>query len=70
MEGKGGICNLGCAQFVCVDTISGAGAVFCFAANEVVGGQGVNKVMKPVALASKVGVDLGGSVCREEYIRK
>ena len=71
MEGKGGICNLGCAQFVCVDPISGAGAVFCFAATEVVvGGQGVNKVMKPVALDWKVGVDLGGSVCREEYIRK
>ena len=52
-----------------MDTISGVGAVLCFSAPEVVGGQGVNMVMKPVALDWKVGVDLGGSVCREEEIR-
>ena len=53
-----------------VDTISGAGAVLCFSAPEVVGGQGVKMVMTPVALDWKVGVDLGGSVCREEEIRR
>ena len=53
-----------------VDTISGAGAVLCFSAPEVVGGEGVNMVIKPVALDWKVEMDLGGSVCREEDIRK
>jgi hypothetical protein len=53
-----------------VDTISGAGAVLCFSASEVVGGQGVNMVMMPVALDWKVGVVLRGSRCLEEDIRK
>ena len=53
-----------------VDTISGVGAVLRFSAPKVVGDQGLNIIMKPVALDWKVGVDLGGSVCREEDIRK
>ena len=53
-----------------VDTISGVGAVLCFSAPEVVGGQGVNMVMTPVALDWKVGVVLRGSGCLEVDIRK
>jgi hypothetical protein len=53
-----------------VDTISGAGAVLCFSAPEVVGGQGVKMVMTPVALDWKVGVALRGSGCLEVDIRK
>jgi hypothetical protein len=55
-----------------VDTISGVGAaaVLYFAAPEVVGGQGVTMVMTRVALDWKVGVDLRGSGCLEEDIRK
>jgi hypothetical protein len=52
-----------------VDTISQVGTVLRFSAPEVVRDQGVNMVIKPVALDGKVGVDLGGSVCREEEIR-
>ena len=52
-----------------VDTISGVGTTLRFSAPEVVGDQGVNMVIKPVALDWKVEVDLGGSVCREEEIR-
>jgi hypothetical protein len=53
-----------------MDTISGVGTVLHPSAPEVVGDQGVNMVIKPVALDWKVGVDLGGSVCREEEIRR
>ena len=62
---EGGIGDLGCVWLVDVDTISGVDAVLCSSAPEVVGGQGINMVVKPVALDWKVGVDLGGSVCRE-----
>jgi hypothetical protein len=51
-----------------MDTISRVGAVLCFSAPEVVGGQGVNMVMTRVALAWKVG--FRGSVCHEEDTRK
>ena len=53
-----------------MDTISGVGTVLHPSAPEVVGDQGVNMVIKPVALDWKVEMDLGGSVCREEDIRK
>jgi hypothetical protein len=53
-----------------VDTISGAGAVLCFSAPEVVGGQGVNRVMTPVGLDWKVGMVLRVSFCLEVDIRK
>ena len=52
-----------------VDTISGVGTVLRFSAPKVVGDQGLNIIMKPVALDWKVEVDLGGIVCREEEIR-
>ena len=53
-----------------VGAISGVGTVLRFSAPKVVGDQGVNMVIKPVALDWKVGVVLRGSACRKEDIRK